>query len=148
MNHDVRDPSTIVLPERCPSCDSKTCCTIVWHYPDDGSVRQRVKCAVCFETNEYKDGRLFRTARPSSARNVFLDDWRKHLRVGDVIRVRHDDGEVRTHVVRGQPRPISSGPWVVWLTGVTGCYDLGRVVHEDRMPVGRIDPKHAAEVFS
>lgn len=50
------------------------------------------------------------------------------LRPGDVVRVRADDGTVSEYVVRDAPWQLGHGAWVVGLRGMSGGYDLSRVI--------------------
>lgn len=51
------------------------------------------------------------------------------LAVGDAVRVRHDDGDVKLHTVVRSPWRLGHGKYVVGLSDVVGGYDLSRVVY-------------------
>ena len=55
------------------------------------------------------------------------DADRLALRRGDTVLVRDDHGDVAEWVVRHRPTQLYGGQWVIWLEGMAGCYDLGRV---------------------
>ena len=52
------------------------------------------------------------------------------LAVGDAVRVRHDDGDVKLHTVVRSPWRLGHGKYVVGLSDVVGGYDLSRVVYQ------------------
>lgn len=53
---------------------------------------------------------------------------RTDLQVGDVVIVRRDCGTEEERTVRIAPWKLAHGDWVVGLTGISGGYDLARVV--------------------
>jgi hypothetical protein len=58
-----------------------------------------------------------------------MDDLsRTMLHVGDAVIVQHDDGAERKHFVKYAPWQLGHGGWVVGLSGISGGYDLNRVV--------------------
>lgn len=62
------------------------------------------------------------------------------LRVGMAVRVRRDDGSIQETVVETEPWKLGHGGWVVGLAGISGGYDVMRV-----LPVA---PAKEAEVQS
>lgn len=50
------------------------------------------------------------------------------LKPGDRVRVRRDDGTEVNYTVKYEPWRLGHGTWVIGLKGISGGYDLSRVV--------------------
>jgi len=56
-----------------------------------------------------------------------VDDWNKQYGIGEPVLVKKDLGEVIQTTTRSKAQVLPSGQAVIWLVGITGCYDLARV---------------------
>jgi|HubBroStandDraft_4_1064222.scaffolds.fasta_scaffold00070_22 hypothetical protein len=61
------------------------------------------------------------------------------LKVGDVVTVRHDDGNEADYEVRQAPWLLGHGTPVLSLKGISGCYALDRVVKVVKRRDGKCD---------
>ena len=50
------------------------------------------------------------------------------VKAGDKVKLLRDDGTFTDHEVRSEPWQLGHGEWVVLVTGITGGYQLTRVV--------------------
>lgn len=59
---------------------------------------------------------------------LLTDEGRQNLKAGERVVYRDDFGGEHEAAVRYAPVLLHGHTWVVWLTGMVGCYLLSRVV--------------------
>ena len=57
-----------------------------------------------------------------------IDTWNKQHPVGTAVVYKHDDGRNIVSSTRSEAELLGGHTPVVWLTGVSGCYALDKVV--------------------
>lgn len=55
------------------------------------------------------------------------DDWNALHPLGTSVTVRRDNGKTIDTKTRSRAQILSNHSVVIWLAGITGCYDLARV---------------------
>ena len=69
-----------------------------------------------------------RPARKSAAQlQAACDKFNAAHQVGAAVSVELDSGEVRETITVSEAQALSGHTAVIWLDGVSGCYDLERV---------------------
>lgn len=69
-----------------------------------------------------------RPARKSAAQlQAACDKFNAAHQVGTSVTVRMDSGEIRETVTTSEAQVMGSHTAVIWLAGISGCYDLERV---------------------
>lgn len=71
--------------------------------------------------------RAERQAKAASQLQAVCDKFNAATAVGAAVSVRLDGGEVRETVTTSEAQVLSGHTAVIWLKGISGCYDLGRV---------------------
>jgi hypothetical protein len=56
-----------------------------------------------------------------------VDNWNKLVKVGDLVTVRRDNGDIEETRTRSPAQLLSGHTPVIWLEGIVGCYLLERV---------------------
>ena len=56
-----------------------------------------------------------------------VDAWNKKYGIGEPVLVKKDLGEIIQTTTRSKAQVMPSGHAVIWLVGISGCYDLERV---------------------
>lgn len=64
-----------------------------------------------------------------------VDDWNAKYPVGTPVVLLKDSGENFSTTTRSEAQVLSGHSAVVWLVGVSGCYQLDRVVVDQRRMV-------------
>ncbi len=67
-----------------------------------------------------------------------VDAWNKKYGIGEPVLVKKDDGEILHTKTRSKAQVMPSGQAVIWVVGITGCYDLARIAPV-KQPVA-VDP--------
>ena len=69
-----------------------------------------------------------RPARRSAAQlQAACDKFNAAHQIGAAVSVELDSGEVRETVTTSEAQVLSGHSAVIWLDGISGCYDLDRV---------------------
>ncbi len=69
-----------------------------------------------------------RPARKSAAQlQAACDKFNASHQVGAAVSVELDSGEIRNTVTTSEAQVLSGHTAVIWLDGISGCYDLERV---------------------
>ena len=69
-----------------------------------------------------------RPARKSAAQlQAVCDRFNAAHQVGAVVSVKMDSGEIRNTITTSHAQVMGSHTAVIWLDGISGCYDLERV---------------------
>lgn len=55
------------------------------------------------------------------------DDFNAHYPVGSVVDLQKNNGQILRTVTRSKAEVLSGHSAVIWVKGVSGCYDLDRV---------------------
>lgn len=56
-----------------------------------------------------------------------VNAWNKQFPIGTPVNVRRDDGRITETTTRSPASVLSGHTAVIWLDGISGCYDLSRV---------------------
>jgi len=65
--------------------------------------------------------------REKRAEAKLVTDWNARYHVGQAVAVQRDNGSTTYTKTRSQAELLSGHTAVVWLEGISGCYDLRRV---------------------
>ena len=71
--------------------------------------------------------RAERQAQATAKLQAVCDKFNAAHQVGAAISVELDSGEVRETVTSSEAQVLSGHSAVIWLAGISGCYDLDRV---------------------
>ncbi len=84
--------------------------------------------------------------RPPTHLKARVDDWNAKWPVGTDVRFRKDSGEIVLTKTRTKAEVLSGHSAVIWLEGVSGCYDLARV--KPRTPWFRWERQESGGIFA
>lgn len=71
--------------------------------------------------------RAARQAQATAKLQAACDKFNAAHQVGAAVSVELDGGEIRETVTTSEAQVLSCHTAVIWLAGISGCYDLGRV---------------------
>ena len=71
--------------------------------------------------------RAERQAKATAQLQAACDKFNAAHQVGAAVSVELDSGEVRETVTTSEAQVLSGHSAVIWLAGISGCYDLDRV---------------------